>query len=130
MPPRPLPNKDKSFDKAERKRQARMSPDVETRRLYSLTPSKKDDDKKVVSDKSSKGGYQKLKNPAREADRRAFVRAELERKGMTLNPEGKRSVAEIAAREMARQKWAKQKKQARRKASSPSGEYGQSWMSE
>jgi hypothetical protein len=79
---------------------------------------------------AAKSDYVKLKNPAREADRRAFVKAELERKGIKMNPEGRRDVREIAAREMARQKWSKQKKRARRNAPSPSGEYGQSWMSE
>jgi hypothetical protein len=95
-----------------------------------MGPTSKKDDGKKGGDTPKKGGYTKLKNPAREADRRAFVQAELARKGIKANPEGKRSVAEIAAREMARQKWSKQKKRARRNAPSPSGEYGQSWMSE
>lgn len=112
----PNPPKSKEAAKASREKAKAEG------RLF-VGPTKKAEDK-------PKGGYQKLKNPAREADRRAFVRAELARKGIEMKPAGKRSVAEIAAREMARQKWSKQKKRARRNAPSPSGEYGQSWMSE
>lgn len=123
--------KDKSSERAERKRQERKRPDAETRRFFNVKNNAvvRSDDSKTDAPKRG-SGYVKLKNPAREADRRSFVRAELERKGIQMNPEGKRSVSEIAAREMARQKWAKQKKRARRNASSPSGDYGQSWMME
>jgi len=97
--------KDKSYEKAEEKR------------LGGLKPSSK------KGPSSASAGYKKLKNPATEAKRREFVKAELAKKNITPSASGKRSVAEIAAREMARQKFARQRKR-QRAARKSSSDYG------
>jgi len=88
---------------------------AEEKRLKGLKPARKGG--------TPSAGYTKLKNPAAEAKRREFVKAELAKKNITPSASGKRSVAEIAARELARQKFARQRKR-QRSARKSSSDYG------